>query len=178
MNNDFQPFPKIPRLFREVVITEKIDGSNAQVFVGEDGTVRAGSRKRWLTPESDNFGFASWVRENEDELRGLGPGRHYGEWWGRGIQRQYGISERRFSLFNTDRWGAWRPACCDVVPLLYVGEFDGGVVVDLLDSLRRLGSSAAPGFMRPEGVVIYHVAGRCGFKATIEGDRHPKSEAS
>lgn len=29
----FQPWPKTPRLFREIVVTEKIDGTNAQVFI-------------------------------------------------------------------------------------------------------------------------------------------------
>lgn len=79
MNDNFIPFDKIPRLKRGCVITEKIDGTNAQVVVGEDGSVRAGSRKRWITPEDDNFGFAAWVRRNEEELRELGPGQHFGE---------------------------------------------------------------------------------------------------
>ena len=86
----FEAFPSIPRLKRNCVISEKIDGSDAQVYVGEDGLVLAGSRNRWLTVESDNFGFAAWVKAHEDELRtGLGPGRHFGEWWGAGIQRPY-----------------------------------------------------------------------------------------
>jgi hypothetical protein len=41
---EFKRFDGIPRLFRECVITEKIDGTNAQVYVGEDSTVAAGSR--------------------------------------------------------------------------------------------------------------------------------------
>ncbi len=100
----FMPFPKIGRLSRECIITEKIDGTNAQVNVCEDGTVMAGSRNRYLTRESDNFGFAAWVEEHQESLRRLGPGRHFGEWWGRGIQRGYELSERRFSLFNVHRW--------------------------------------------------------------------------
>jgi hypothetical protein len=85
---DFIAFPKIPRFNREWIITEKIDGTNAVVFVSDEGIVKAGSRSRWITPESDNYGFAKWVHENEDELRtGLGPGFHYGEWWGKGIQK-------------------------------------------------------------------------------------------
>ena len=116
----FRPFPKVPRLMRPVVVTEKIDGTNASVCVYPDGTVRAGSRKRWITPEDDNFGFAAWVRDHAEELRGLGEGHHFGEWWGRGIQRGYGLQTRRFSLFNVDRWNADNPppACCHVVPVL------------------------------------------------------------
>ena len=31
------------------------------------------------------------------------------------------------------------------------------------------------GFMRPEGIVVFHVAGNVGFKKTIEKDDMPKS---
>jgi hypothetical protein len=101
---EFQEFPKMPRRSRDVVITEKIDGTNACVFIGEDGEFLAGSRTRWITPEDDNFGFSRWAHENKDDLLTLGPGRHFGEWWGSGIQRKYGLTEKRFSLFNTSRW--------------------------------------------------------------------------
>jgi len=174
-NEEFEAFPKIARLRRTVIITEKIDGTNAQVFIGEDGTVRAGSRSRWITPEDDNFGFARWVAEHVDSLRELGPGRHFGEWWGEGIQRRYGLSEKRFSLFNVGRWGEDRPACCGVVPVLYQGPFTTDAVEAALENLRANGSSASPGFMNPEGVIVFHVASREMFKVTIEKDDEPKS---
>ena len=110
---EFMAFPSIKRLTRGCIITEKIDGTNAQVCIDVDGTVRAGSRNRWLTPGDDNFGFASWVKLHEDDLRQLGTGRHFGEWWGSGIQRRYGLAEKRFSLFRTP---STLPACCSVVP--------------------------------------------------------------
>lgn len=81
--SDFEEFPKIPRLRRGVTITEKIDGTNGQIFIDEEGNIKAGSRSRWITPEDDNYGFARWVAEHADELRELGHGRHFGEWWGR-----------------------------------------------------------------------------------------------
>jgi LexA DNA binding domain len=43
-----------------------------------------------------------------------------------------------------------------------------------LDFLRSDGSAAAPGFMRPEGVVIFHTASGALFKQTIEKDEEPK----
>jgi hypothetical protein len=174
---EFVEFPKMPRLSREIIVTEKIDGTNAQVHITVDGQILAGSRTRWITPEADNFGFAAWVRDNREALMDLGPGSHFGEWWGAGIQRRYDQTTKRFSLFNVDRWGERRPACCDVVPVLYRGPFDTQRIEDQLDSLRRVGSVAAPGFMRPEGVVVYHVAGRLGFKKTIEKDEMPKGLA-
>lgn len=171
---DFIEFPKMPRLSREIVVTEKIDGTNAQVYVSADGEVFAGSRTRWITPEEDNFGFARWVEANANELAQLGPGSHFGEWWGQGIQRGYGITEKRFSLFNVDRWGEGRPSCCGIVPVLYRGVFDTAWIENCLEVLSTTGSVASPGFMNPEGVVIYHIAGRLGFKKTIHKDEVPK----
>ena len=202
MSSEFKPFPKIARMSRECIVTEKIDGTNASIFIGEDGEFLVGSRTRWITPASDNFGFAAWAYEHKDELMQLGPGQHFGEWWGSGIQRTYGFSkgERFFSLFNTMRWNANLfegnelrkqdrcnhkvpyerkqfvppPACCHVVPVLYAGEFDTAKVQGMLTWLGATGSQATPGFMRPEGVVVYHVAGNYLFKKTIEKDDEPK----
>ena len=175
---EFVPFPKIARLNREVVITEKIDGTNAQVHVSEDGAVRAGSRSRWITPNDDNFGFARWVADHADELKALGPGSHFGEWWGAGIQRRYGLDCKRFSLFNVARWGdlMTRPACCHVVPTIWQGIIRGDEVEFCLAKLRTFGSIAAPGFMKPEGIVLFHTAASQLFKVTLEKDEAPKGK--
>lgn len=174
----FTEFPKIARYSREVVVTEKIDGTNAQVYVNDTMTdAFAGSRSRWITPEEDNFGFARWVQENREELLKLGPGSHFGEWWGAGVNRRYGLQEKRFSLFNTHRWSAaeTRPACCHVVPVLWRGPFDELDVNKILQRLVDEGSVAAPGFMKPEGIVVFHTVGQFLLKKTIEKDELPKS---
>jgi hypothetical protein len=177
---DFREFPKIPRLSREMVITEKIDGTNGSIAIDVlSGEFLVGSRTRWITPENDNHGFARWAYEHKDELVvGLGDGVHFGEWWGAGIQRGYGLKEKRFSLFNVSRWGdeAIRPACCHVVPVLYRGEFDTVRIGTEIERLKTLGSVAAHGFMKPEGVVVFHVAGNLMFKKTIEKDEFHKGE--
>jgi hypothetical protein len=177
---EFKAFSKITRLHRECIATEKIDGTNGLVYVGEDGVVRAGSRNRWITPEADNFGFARWVVEHADELRALGFGYHYGEWWGAGIQRRYGLAEKRWSLFNVSRWGdvgsETMPACCHVVPVLGSGARVNDVVDEAIALLRANGSQAAPGFMQPEGVVVFHSPSRVLFKATMLGDEKGKGE--
>lgn len=189
----FQPFPKIGRLRRDCVVTEKIDGTNAQIFITDDHLIAgdevamvgdnlifAGSRTRWLQPgkETDNFGFAAWVRENADELVKLGEGRHFGEWWGRGIQRGYGLTERRFSLFNAYRWRDERPACCHVVPVLYQGTFDSKAIDDCVSAFEWNGSHAAPGFMQPEGIIVYHSATKTYFKRLLVNDDEPKGIAA
>jgi hypothetical protein len=40
--------------------------------------------------------------------------------------------------------------------------------------LRLDGSYAAPGYMKPEGIVVYHTAAKQMFKVTIENDEQPK----
>jgi hypothetical protein len=174
----FEPFPKIARLSRECIITEKLDGTNAQILIREDGSMLAGSRNRWLQPAkgTDNYGFAAWVAEHREELAQLGPGRHFGEWWGNGIQRGYGVAEKRFSLFNVTRWKdpVTVPLCCSAVPTLYAGIFSTQAIEQVLADLKLLGSSAAPGFMDPEGIVIFHTASGQLFKKTIVGDEYRK----
>jgi RNA ligase-like protein len=180
MTTEFEPFPKIARLSREMIITEKIDGTNAQVIVTEEGEVLAGSRTRLIQPgkTTDNFGFAGWVEANKQELLKLGPGRHFGEWWGLGIQRGYGLTERRFSLFNVSRWSddTVRPSCCHVVPTLWTGVFDTKEVGACINLLTWHGSEAAPGFMKAEGVVVYHTASGQLFKKTVEKDEQHKGQ--
>jgi len=215
MNTDFESFPKMARFSREVIITEKIDGTNAQILIvpAKDCpydasnppvvagdlmdpaavNIYAGSRTRWLQPGkvTDNYHFAEWVSENAEDLKKLGPGRHFGEWWGAGIQRRYAQTGKHFSLFNAGRWhpsvigavyevveGAWRdgPNCCGVVPTIYKGEFTGSCVYSACDFLRSVGSVAAPGFMDPEGIIVYHTAGKVGFKKTLKNDEKAKSE--
>ncbi len=176
---DFIPFPKISRLNRGCVISEKIDGTNAQVVITEEGEIFAGSRTRWITPDADNYHFAEWVQGNKDDLLKLGPGQHFGEWWGLGIQRRYGLTERRFSLFNAGRWNnpeSGRPACCHVVPVLYAGPFTTNAVADAIKQLTEHGSVAAPGFMDPEGVVVFHAASRQLQKVTCRNDESRKEE--
>jgi hypothetical protein len=193
---DFQKFNKIPRLNREMIVTEKIDGTNGCIAIEhkslvqnpedalavvDDHWIFAGSRKRWLTEDvnekiNDNFGFGGWVRRNAEELFTLGPGRHHGEWWGQGIQRKYGLDHKRFSLFNTSMWedADKRPDCCDVVPILYKGMFNQEIIRLTLSELTAFGSKAAPGFMDPEGIVVFHVAANKSFKVTCEDDEVPK----
>ncbi len=213
---DFQKFDKIPRLSRDIVITEKIDGTNAQVYIvsyksltmmydtdsyidhikkqaiceiknlGQEFNnyyIFAGSRKKWLDTSSkgDNFGFAKWVEANAEELLKLGEGRHFGEYYGQGIQRNYGIDEKRFALFNVKKWEdpEVRPKCCDIVPVLYRGKWyrqDFYAPNEFINYLKLEGSKIVPGFMNPEGIIIYHTASRKLFKKTILNDEKPKEQ--
>jgi hypothetical protein len=183
MEATFEAFPKIARLKRTIIVTEKIDGSNAQIIINDDATdLAAASRNQLIYPgkSTDNFGFAAWVQDNKPALLALGPGRHFGEWWGSGIQRGYGLPKgvRRFSLFNVSRWSdpEVRPQCCDVVPTLFTGIETGNVIDSLIADLITNGSRAAP-FMNPEGIVVFHTASRTLFKVTCQDDEKPKGLA-
>jgi hypothetical protein len=208
--HEFTPWPKTARLFRDIVVTEKLDGTNSAVHItavphdepGEitvwdghwtspvvDGTryvVTAQSRKRLITPgkTTDNYGFAAWIYDNAADLvRILGEGLHYGEWWGRGIQRGYGLDGRRFSLFNTSR-DLPTPGVdvggvlVGLVPVLYAGTFAEAAICQALTDLGDYGSVAAPGFMNPEGICVYHSQSRNVFKVTLDNNDAGKWEAA
>jgi hypothetical protein len=212
--HEFVEWPKTKRLFRDIVVTEKLDGTNSAIHIGQaesfevpenstsvnvDGTVyilTAQSRKRLITPgkTTDNYGFASWVYDNAAELvHILGEGLHFGEWWGQGIQRRYGLEEKRFSLFNTERWyrfdesgdsmdeRAVQSSLCgviDAVPILYAGVFSEEQIKSFLQDLQKYGSFAAQGFMNPEGVCIYHTQTGGVFKVTLDNQDAGKWEVA
>lgn len=162
---EFKPWPKIPRfhgIFGRCIITEKIDGTNASILVypkeNGDLDLKIGKRTSWITPDNDNFGFARFVENNRDEFLKLGVGHHFGEWFGNGIQRGYGLREKRFALFNSRRWhdgNPNRPQCSESVKELYSGVFSFEVLEEVTEKLRVEGSSQVPGYMSPEGVVVY-----------------------
>lgn len=226
-------WPKIARLNRPMIVTEKIDGTNAAVIIEPHGVyseaeaaeyiseqdqsystfrtrptvlpgpeivewpsmvdvyeIGAQSRKRLIAPQDDNYGFASWVWANADALLdALGEGRHFGEWWGSGIQRGYGLpkGEKRFSLFNVSRYRdidfrAYGLENVAIVPLLWEGDFDQEVIDVIVRELARDGSfvgslALTERFPRPEGVVIYHAHGNHLYKVTCEDDSVPKTVA-
>lgn len=172
---EFKPFPKIARWNREVIVTEKIDGTNASILITDAGEFFTGSRNRWITPEQDNYGFARWAQEHKEDLLKLGPGHHFGEWWGNGIQRNYGLKEKRFSLFNVNRWGDnVLPYCFQPVPVLFRKTMDCLDIPKIMTDLKLAGSMAAPGFMNPEGIIIFCPTNHAIFKRTFEYDETGK----
>lgn len=199
---DFVHWSKIPRLHRDWEITEKIDGTNGILHwspyrdgrfddnkvlatnevEGEKLYLFAGSRHRWLTPGEDNYGFAAWAKANADDLIVLGQGRHFGEWYGHGIQRGYGMTGRRFALFDTE-WAALDPDLppdVDVVPVLMTA--DGGqlnyTIRGCIEDLRLCGSQLVPGFKDAEGVVARHKQHGSRFKVLLVNDEVVKGEAA
>lgn len=204
---EFAKFSSIGRLYRDVTITEKIDGMNACIvieeLIGEDlyrnavahvkampfnsfeprgFAVGVQSRKQFLSLDNDIQGLATWVTEHAQELaQALGPGYHYGEYWGKNIQRSYHQKRNWFSLFNTKRWNKNNVGHIDgllTVPILYSGPYVDWINEMQLHRLETQGSFAAQEVddreldFRAEGIVGWHTALDTYYKVTLEGDGH------
>ena len=206
MTIEFQAWPKTPRLFRDIIITEKVNGTNSAIIIEEAGEggnpdaiahvyvdgivydVGAQSRNRLIFPgkATDNHGFAAFVEHNAEELvKTLGVGRHYGEWWGDGIQGCYDTTVRGFALFNTEKWqglhkwlpgpSADREVLLESVPVLYEGTFSEAAINKALFELRDTGSIVSP-FDSAEGIVIFHTQSRKAYKVTLDANDKGKWE--
>lgn len=118
--------------------------------------LKCGSRTRWITPGDDNFGFAAFVHANKEEfISKLGLGTHFGEWAGLGINSGEGLSQKTFVLFDYWKYADKPlPPQTVTVPVLYEGAVDLAAIDQAMSDLKTNGSKLAPGFMRPEGVVV------------------------
>lgn len=152
----FKKWNKTPRFEHEMwQVTEKIDGTNACVVISADGAIWAQSRTRIIFPGAmtDNLGFAKWVEDNKKDLLSLGRGYHYGEWWGRGIQRRYGQTEKIFSLFRQDYEKI--PTCCRKVPLICsIDVIHNSGICSIINNLMKNQSVAVPGWEKFEGLIF------------------------
>jgi len=78
-------------------IFPKIDGTNASVWLDENGSLQAGGRKRHLTLEFDNAGFCAWAKDQKnlmEYLVGNPTHRLYGEW----------LVPHALKTYRTDAW--------------------------------------------------------------------------
>jgi len=163
-NDDFIKFDKIQSFDGiHVEITQKINGTNAQIFIYEDENgdkqLKCGSRERWLSPgkSTDNFGFCEFVYARRDEfIDKLGLGRHYGEWAGPGIQLGEGLSEKQLFLFDWKKFKNLEMDRVSIVPILFSDVTHSPIarMFSSFDYLRNNGSFLSPGFMNVEGIVI------------------------
>lgn len=182
--SDFPKFPSIERFDNlRCFITEKIDGTNGLIEVSCQG-VKFGSRNKWLSNGDDNFGFYAYFSQYVDDMvawyhrnapgYNWEPVRIYGEWFGKGIQRGYDLKERKFMPFSyglaEDIEGVFAPNI--VLPeFLYQGKFSREVLNNCMNSLKEEGSQVVPGYMKPEGVVVYFPDYEFSLKETFDGPK-------
>lgn len=200
----FKSWGSTTRENKNKTITEKIDGTNACI-VAQDGKVTAQSRKRIITPDDDNYGFAKWVYDNAGALLDtLGYGYHYGEWYGEGIQKNpLGIEGKRFALFHATKYtesngfDLERVDGLETVPLLHHGQCDVWTIPNIMQDLETYGSkikgaktekiyTGIPGLddteyvyeksAKAEGIIIWNNETRTRTKMLLEDDAFHKWE--
>lgn len=185
---EFVKWPSTPRWHKGLTITEKIDGTNACVVVDmAKREVKAQSRKRMITPDDDNAGFARWVYDNAGALMDvLGHGYHYGEWFGPGIQKNpLGVEQKRFALFHAlkytpeNGYDLEQVDNLETVPVLFHGQADIYTISRTVWDLKTNGSqvTGAKGETNPEGIIVFHKETQQKYKILLEDDAFHKWEA-
>lgn len=185
MNNlNFSKWPKIPRFLNtKMVITQKMNGTNAQILFEETTNIiqtknkidmSVGRRRGWLSTKEDNFGFHAWASTHKHSLFAvLGRGRHYGEWCGPGIQNGEGLKERKFFSFDPFlEVPKEYKHLIEPVPLLYEGPINISQIKSCLQHLEIFGSvidkfKEFGHFRQPEGIII-NIGGKR-FKMYLNG---------
>lgn len=195
---EFVKWPSTPRWHKGLTITEKIDGTNACVVVDmAKGEVKAQSRKRRITPDDDNAGFARWVYENAGALMDvLGHGYHYGEWFGPGIQKNpLGVEEKRFALFHAlkytpeNGYDLEQVDNLETVPVLFHGQANVLTIADVVEDLEFYGTKVKGArlvkegyahdpdeYAQAEGIIVFHKETQQKYKILLEGDAFHKWE--
>jgi hypothetical protein len=106
----------------ECYIFPKIDGTNASVWLDENGELQAGSRKRHLSVDEDNAGFCKWAKEQLnllDYLQDNPTHRLFGEWLVPHSLKTYREDAwRQFYVFDVVLSDNKHLHYCDYKPLL------------------------------------------------------------
>lgn len=193
----FKGWGSTPRFHKGLTITEKIDGTNACIVIW-DGKVQAQSRKRMITPDDDNYGFAKWVYDNAGVLTDtLGYGYHYGEWFGEGIQKNpLGIEGKRFALFHATKYTEDngyelnKVDGLETVPLLFHGQAQFDTLAEVIHGLSAFGSRVQGAQTHwdegltmdvaadAEGVIVWHKETQQKYKILLKDDAFHKWEVS
>lgn len=193
----YPSFPSIERLENlHCVITEKIDGTNGLIEYWIDSNpnhfpycqVRFGSRNRYITTTDDNSGFANFFFSHKSRILEIIGNleepptqsiRIYGEWFGKGIQRGYGLDQKYFMPFSS----FWAEKMIEAgIPnikepaILYTGKFIEAEVDHQMGILKFDGSHVVPGYRNPEGIVIYFSHYNFRLKQTFTGPKWQTDE--
>ena len=194
------------------IISEKIDGTNGLIEIQNKANnsntgsmiVKFGSRNRYISFSDDNAGFANFFRHYEKKFKNMAkeiiassynedsqtdeiptenyPLRIYGEWFGKGIQRGYGLKDKFFMPFSTfyaEKLIEYQVPNIVKPNIMYTGKFSQEIADTCMQTLTN-GSLIIPEFKRPEGIVIHFPKYNFRLKQTFEGSKWeqniPKAE--
>lgn len=147
-----------------ITITEKIDGANASIAVGEDGKLIAFSRRNQLTPESTLQGFYEFVQTLDSSIISCVLGTRYiffGEWLVKHSIKYPENKMKQFYVFDVwdteiEQYLPWEQTkqmaefCgLNLVPLFYDGPFTTWDEVT-----KFVGKTEMGGEPTGEGIVI------------------------
>lgn len=119
----------------QIVVTEKIDCSNASFTLDEQGDLQVFSRNVLLDDSNSLNGFYQWVHENIETKHLMANHVYFGEWLGNPHKVQYAGHEKQFFLFdvysnNVELYLPFtlvedeaRILKINLVPVFYRGEF-------------------------------------------------------
>lgn len=191
---EFRKYEKIYRLGKEetdgilsgtVNVTEKLDGANLSIWLGEGGEIRVGSRNNDLTANGNEFNGAVKYCNTHPGIKKLFANhpkfRLYGEWLVRHTLAYNETAYKKFYLFDIHKEGVGfakqssvqkfgETYEIDTVPFL--GEFENPTLQELTKLVE--GQKSAYGEKR-EGIVIRNpeftnqFGDKCNAKIVSEG---------
>lgn len=150
---EYKSYQHIEKLGREecegvlngtVTVQPKIDGSNAVLFLGDDGKVHGGSRKRELTLENDNRNFYATELQDEKITKYFAahPNQYvFGEW----------LVKHTIGYYNPDAWN-----CFYVFDVVEDGRYLS--YDEYVPMLKEFGIPYIPEIARLENPTIEEVA--------------------
>ena len=190
------------------VISEKVDGTNGLIEINEvfpvgepkEIQIRFGSRNRYITFNNDNADFANFFRHYEARFKDVAadiilkelevsgetltecqeqyPLRIYGEWFGSGIQRGYGLKDKFFMPFSTfyaEKLIEYQVPNIVKPNIMYTGKFNKLTADMCMNTLAIHGSGIIKDYKRPEGIVIHFPKYNFRLKQTFEGSKWEQS---
>ena len=157
-------FAEAFKVGEHITITEKIDGANASIAVGEDGKLIAFSRRNELTPESNLQGFYEYVQSLDPTMFQCVLGPRYiffGEWLVKHTIKYPQEKMKQFYVFDVwdteiEQYIPWDEVKqkAEFVGLKMVPVFYDGPFTSWEDVYSYVGKTEMGGEPTGEGVVI------------------------
>lgn len=147
-----------------ITITEKIDGANASIAVGEDGKLIAFSRRNELTPQSNLQGFYEYVQSLDPTIISCVLGTRYiffGEWLVKHTIKYPEDKMKNFYVFDVwdteiEQYLPWEQTkqMAEFCGLKMVPLFYDGPLTSWEDVYKFVGKTEMGGEPTGEGIVI------------------------